>query len=194
MKLKLLKPEYNRVSACVDRVDLSAVEWCDYACKRYAKRTDLVVAWAVANDESMGSATTCATIGDEWLNLMPPELLRDDDVSRKKLANFARRAIMRAVELAEVANDTVPTWLGIETARVMELHEEGRMNISDNKKAMELFAANTITKREDGRVMIDCRLGLWGVSALTLVGAMDEARRYFVQYWADGEYDTEDAA
>ena len=188
MKLKLLKPEYNRTAACVDRVDLGMSEWCDIACKRYAKRPDLVKAWAVANDESMGSATTCATIGDEWLSLMPPDLLRDDDISRKKLANFARRAIMRAVELAEVANDTVPTWLGIETARVMELQEEGRMNISDIRKAERQFAENTTASREDGQWLIECNKGLWSVSALTLLGAVAAARPYYDKHWADGAY------
>ena len=104
MKLKLLKPEYNRTAACVDRVDLGMSEWCDIACKRYAKRPDLVAAWAVANDESMGSATTCATIGEDWLRFIPHALLAEE--KSKELANFARRAIMRAVELAEVA--TIP--------------------------------------------------------------------------------------
>ena len=62
------------------------------------------------------------------------------------------------------------------------------MNISDNDKMMAAFAANTTTKRESGYTIIDCKRGLWGVCAPTLKQAMDEARHYFVQYYADGEY------
>jgi hypothetical protein len=121
-KLKLPTLDYDRASACVARVDIGMLEWCDYACKRYAKRRDLVEAWAVASDERMGSATKCATIGGDWLRFIPHELLAEDKST--ELANFARRAIMRAVELAEVANELVPSWLGAESVRVMVMNKE----------------------------------------------------------------------
>ena len=35
---------------------------------------------------------------------------------------------------------------------------------------------------------IDCKKGLWGVSAPTQEAALNEARHYFRQYWRDGEY------
>ena len=42
---------------------------------------------------------------------------------------------------------------------------------------------------EDGfKVGIDCRLGLWGVSAPTMEQALREAQHYYIQYQRDGEY------
>jgi len=42
---------------------------------------------------------------------------------------------------------------------------------------------------EDGfGVEINCRLGLWGVSAPTMEQALREAQHYYLQYQRDGEY------
>lgn len=42
---------------------------------------------------------------------------------------------------------------------------------------------------EDGfGVEINCRLGLWGVSAPTMEKALREAQHYYLQYHRDGEY------
>ena len=59
----------------------------------------------------------------------------------------------------------------------------------DAVKLALLFKENTKTKKVDGRFCIDCRLGLWGVSASTKAEAEREAMHYFVQYLSDGEYD-----
>ena len=40
----------------------------------------------------------------------------------------------------------------------------------------------------DGRVEIDCKLGLWSVSAPDDQTAEREAVHYWRQYWQDGEY------
>ena len=46
----------------------------------------------------------------------------------------------------------------------------------------------TTTTVEDGYVSIDCKLGLWGVSAPTRDIATHQAMHYFLQYRDDGEY------
>ena len=51
------------------------------------------------------------------------------------------------------------------------------------------FVRNTTMRRRDGRVQIDCRRGLWAVDCPDLSSALREARHYFAQYYADGEYD-----
>lgn len=52
------------------------------------------------------------------------------------------------------------------------------------------FAENTETKlMKDGRVEIHCKRGFWCVSAASEDDAMREAKRYFIQYFEDGEYD-----
>lgn len=47
----------------------------------------------------------------------------------------------------------------------------------------------TIYKREGSRCTISCRLGNWSVEGPYGLALMDEARHYFEQYKADGEYD-----
>ncbi|MCP4987543.1 MAG: hypothetical protein GY928_16250 [Colwellia sp.] len=46
----------------------------------------------------------------------------------------------------------------------------------------------TKRKRKNGRYSINCKLGLWGVSADNKDAATIEALRYFLQYKGDGEY------
>ena len=46
----------------------------------------------------------------------------------------------------------------------------------------------TKTTRGVDYVSIDCKLGLWGVSAPTKDIAMHQAMHYFLQYRDDGEY------
>jgi len=57
------------------------------------------------------------------------------------------------------------------------------MNIDDE------FAKRTYKKKEGDRFCINCKKGLWGVTASTREEAMREARHYFIQYYMDGEYD-----
>jgi hypothetical protein len=47
----------------------------------------------------------------------------------------------------------------------------------------------TVTVEDDGRVEIQCRRGLWSVSAPNMEQASAEARQSFAQYYSDGEYD-----
>ena len=43
--------------------------------------------------------------------------------------------------------------------------------------------------KEDGfGVEVNCRLGLWSVSAPTMEQAIREAQHYYLQYQRDGEY------
>ncbi len=53
---------------------------------------------------------------------------------------------------------------------------------------LEAFAKNTKVERRDGRVDINCKLGLWGVSCPSFEEATREALHYFQQYYGDGEY------
>lgn len=54
---------------------------------------------------------------------------------------------------------------------------------------VESFNKNTTYKvTKEGRHEVDCKKGLFGVSAPTKEQAMKEARHYFVQYFEDGEY------
>jgi hypothetical protein len=54
---------------------------------------------------------------------------------------------------------------------------------------VEAFEKNTKYKvTKDGRHKVDCKKGLFGVSAPTKEQAMKEARHYFMQYFVDGEY------
>lgn len=46
-----------------------------------------------------------------------------------------------------------------------------------------------ITKESDGYMIIDCKLGLWGVSGPDHETVMREAYHYWSQYFSDGEYD-----
>lgn len=55
-------------------------------------------------------------------------------------------------------------------------------------KEFDKFYACTKSKKSKGSFSIDCRLGLWGVTAPTLEQAVDEAKHYFLQYLSDGEY------
>lgn len=66
-------------------------------------------------------------------------------------------------------------------------HQGGR-KVSDPTPSE--YLANTVRRqdRKTGRWMIECRKGLWAVDAPTLVQAEREARHYFWQYYADGEY------
>jgi hypothetical protein len=50
------------------------------------------------------------------------------------------------------------------------------------------FYMCTKSKKSKGLHIIDCRLGLWGVSAPTIEKAVVEARHYFLQCLSDGEY------
>ena len=50
------------------------------------------------------------------------------------------------------------------------------------------YEANTTHTVEDGRHSIQCKKGLFGISAPTLREATQEALPYFKQYYADGEY------
>lgn len=50
------------------------------------------------------------------------------------------------------------------------------------------FYMCTKSKKSKGLHIIDCRLGLWGVSAPTIEQAVNEAKHYFLQYLSDGEY------
>ena len=52
----------------------------------------------------------------------------------------------------------------------------------------KFYRCVTMSKDDDGRTDIDCKLGLWGVSAPTMREAVIEAKSYFQQYLADGEY------
>ena len=45
-----------------------------------------------------------------------------------------------------------------------------------------------VQKHRDGLTNINCKLGLWGVSAPTMQEAVDEAKHYFLQCLSDGEY------
>jgi len=56
------------------------------------------------------------------------------------------------------------------------------------KEAIQ-FKQNTRYSNANHRHQIDCRLGLWGVSAPTEAQAIKEAFHYYRQYAADGEYD-----
>lgn len=54
----------------------------------------------------------------------------------------------------------------------------------------DLFSLHTETKlMRNGRVEIHCKRGFWGVSAASMEEAIREAKRYFIQYFEDGEYD-----
>ncbi len=50
------------------------------------------------------------------------------------------------------------------------------------------FEKNTVLVEKKGRVSVECKKGLWSVDAPNKQQAMREARHYFVQYYADGEY------
>ena len=54
---------------------------------------------------------------------------------------------------------------------------------------MSGFEKNTVHKVRDGRHEIDCRRGLWGVSASSREQALREAQHYYMQYELDGEYE-----
>lgn len=54
----------------------------------------------------------------------------------------------------------------------------------------QIFSRYTETKlMKDGRVEIHCKRGFWGVSAASEDEAIREAKRYFIQYFEDGEYE-----
>jgi len=55
---------------------------------------------------------------------------------------------------------------------------------------MNEFKKNTNRRANKDSYTINCKKGLWGVTAATKEEAMREALRYFVQYYEDGEYDT----
>lgn len=52
----------------------------------------------------------------------------------------------------------------------------------------QAYAENTTIIDEGDWVSIKCKKGLWSVDAPTLDGAEREAKRYFQQYYHDGEY------
>ncbi len=60
--------------------------------------------------------------------------------------------------------------------------EERRSDIDES------FKRHTTYKKTKSGHKIDCSKGLWGVIAPTKAEAEREARHYFVQYLADGEY------
>jgi len=51
------------------------------------------------------------------------------------------------------------------------------------------FNKNTYKSIKDGQYAVNCKKGLWGVTASTREEVMREARHYFIQYYMDGEYD-----
>jgi hypothetical protein len=66
-----------------------------------------------------------------------------------------------------------------------------KRTMSERSERMEV-ASNAlfdkcVRRRRNGRT-IRCRLGLWRVDATTVEQAEREARHYWVQYHADGEY------
>ena len=62
------------------------------------------------------------------------------------------------------------------------LHRERKHLLDDFKEC------TTKRQRKNGRNSINCKLGLWGVSATSEDQAMVEALRYFIQYKNAGEY------
>lgn len=54
----------------------------------------------------------------------------------------------------------------------------------------DLFEMNIKRKKTKYMYEINCRKGLWGVSAANKDDAEREARHYFAQYFQDGEYNT----
>lgn len=58
----------------------------------------------------------------------------------------------------------------------------------DNPSEFEKFYMCTDLSKVNGIVSIECKLGLWGVSAPTMEQAVDEAKHYFLQYLSDDEY------
>ena len=59
----------------------------------------------------------------------------------------------------------------------------------DLEGIVESFDKNTTYKvTKHGQHTVDCKKGLFGVSAPTKEEAMKEARHYFIQYFEDGEY------
>ena len=53
----------------------------------------------------------------------------------------------------------------------------------------EAFDKFTTMSIRSGRFAIKCKRGLWAVDAPTKSQAYKEAKHYFAQYYADGEYD-----
>jgi hypothetical protein len=63
-------------------------------------------------------------------------------------------------------------------------------NIASALRAELAFTPNTtIRNLKDGRCRIKCKRGLWAVEGPDEASVMSEARRYFFQYYLDGEYD-----
>ncbi len=56
------------------------------------------------------------------------------------------------------------------------------------KKQTEMEKCTIYTRRGNG-CEIKCRLGLWSVEGPYGLALINEAKRYFEQYKADGEYD-----
>ena len=55
---------------------------------------------------------------------------------------------------------------------------------------IEDFKKCTTKKRhKDGRIEINCKLGLWSIESYSESFADKEALNYFTQYRDDGEYD-----
>ena len=53
----------------------------------------------------------------------------------------------------------------------------------------KLFRMNTIKRKTKTGYCVKCKKGLWSVDGPGKRKAIEEARRYFAQYFADGEYD-----
>lgn len=53
----------------------------------------------------------------------------------------------------------------------------------------DAFKKNTTYKKTRSFHEITCNKSLWAVCSLTKAQAEREARHYFAQYYADGEYD-----
>tara|TARA_R100000544_G_scaffold34455_1_gene21234 strand:- start:55 stop:318 length:264 start_codon:yes stop_codon:yes gene_type:complete len=68
----------------------------------------------------------------------------------------------------------------------MNTIEVNRM--SDITEFEKFYKCVDITKHDDGRTEVNCKLGLWGTDAPTMREAIVEAKHYFQQYLADGEY------
>ena len=52
----------------------------------------------------------------------------------------------------------------------------------------KLFRKNTFQRKTKHGFCVKCRKGLWRVDAATKCKAVAEAKHYFAQYFADGEY------
>lgn len=79
-----------------------------------------------------------------------------------------------------------------ERMRQKELGPDEEGNTLPTEDIETAFAINTHTKCIQGGYRITCKKGLWSVDAPTFKEAIKEAQHYFLQYYADGEYNTKE--